>query len=251
MIATSSAENRPAMTDDDKPNLPRRNAGLCANCLHSRRIESARGSVFVLCQLSATDPRFAKYPSLPVLACRGYERNDAQTANPVVVVDYDPNWPGLFETLRSRIASSIGDLAQTIEHVGSTAVPGLAAKPVIDMDILLRSASDLRAAIRRLASFGYVHQGNLGILDREAFAAPPDQPAHHLYVCPPESAEFRRHVLLRDYLRSHPDDARSYGELKRALAAGCAQDRTAYAEGKRLFVEELVERALAAWHRMR
>jgi GrpB-like predicted nucleotidyltransferase (UPF0157 family) len=142
-------------------------------------------------------------------------------------------------------------LAQTIEHVGSTAVPGLAAKPVIDLDVLLRSAEDLPLAIRRLADLGYVHQGDLGIAEREAFAAPPGQAAHHLYVCPPESAEFRRHLALRDYLRTHPAEAQSYGELKRALAARYAGDRTAYIEGKRLFVEELVERALGSQPRLK
>ena len=163
-----------------------------------------------------------------------------------MVVDYNPNWPAAFESLRSRIAMALGTLAQRIEHVGSTAVPGLAAKPVIDLDVLLRSTEDLPLAIRRLAELGYVHQGNLGIAEREAFAAPPGQAAHHLYVCPPESAEFRRHLALRDYLRTHPAEARSYGELKRELAARYAEDRAAYIEAKRLFVEELVERALRA-----
>jgi GrpB-like predicted nucleotidyltransferase (UPF0157 family) len=87
---------------------------------------------------------------------------------PVIVVDYDPNWPRIFETLRQRIAEALGDAAAAIEHVGSTAVPGLAAKPIIDTDVLLASETLLPVAIERLASLGYVHQGNLGIQEREA-----------------------------------------------------------------------------------
>jgi GrpB-like predicted nucleotidyltransferase (UPF0157 family) len=234
------------MSHVNKPHGPHVNSGLCADCLHSRRVQSARGSVFVLCQLSSNDPSFAKYPPLPVLSCGGYEQTEKRISKAVVVVDYDPNWPGLFESLRPRIATSLGGLAQAIEHVGSTAVPGLAAKPVIDIDVLLRSHFDLPAAIGRLAELGYAHQGNLGIADRAALAAPSSQPAHHLYVCAPHSAEFRRHVALRDYLRTHTAEARSYGELKSALAARYAGDRAAYIEGKRLFLEELVERALSA-----
>jgi GrpB-like predicted nucleotidyltransferase (UPF0157 family) len=220
-------------------------AGLCALCVHARRIESDRGSVFILCQLSASDPRFAKYPRLPVLSCAGYERTGSPSSHPIVVTGYDPAWPAAFQALRTRIAAALGDLAQAIEHVGSTAVSGLAAKPIIDLDVLLRSDSGLPPAIQRLAELGYTYQGDLGIPEREAFAAPPGSPEHHLYVCPPESAEFRRHLLLRDYLRAHEVDAKAYGELKRLLAARYRNDRAAYSEGKRLFVEELVERAMA------
>jgi GrpB-like predicted nucleotidyltransferase (UPF0157 family) len=155
-------------------------------------------------------------------------------------VDYDPHWPALFETLRAEVAGALGDLAVAIEHVGSTAVPGLAAKPIIDIDVLLRSGSDISVCMERLGGIGYEHRGDLGIPEREAFAAPPGRPAHHLYVCPPESREFRRHVALRDYLRTHPSDASSYGELKRSLAIRYRDERSAYADGKREFIEFLL-----------
>src|SRR5260370_1727841 len=83
-------------------------------------------------------------------------------ANPVIVLDYDPNWPGLFQSLRKRIADALGDMAAAIEHVGSTAVPDLAAKPIIDIDVLLASETMLSAAIERLAGSGYIHRRNLG-----------------------------------------------------------------------------------------
>jgi GrpB-like predicted nucleotidyltransferase (UPF0157 family) len=139
-------------------------------------------------------------------------------ADPVIVLDFDPTWPALFQTLRQRIADALGDMAAAIEHVGSTAVPNLAAKPIIDIDVLLASETMLPAAIERLAKLGYVHRGDLGVPGREAFRAPASDPRHHLYVCPPSSVEFRRHVAFRDYLRAHPTDSKTYGDLKMALA---------------------------------
>src|SRR5258705_12320222 len=90
-------------------------------------------------------------------------------ARAVEVVDYDPRWPTRFETLRARIVAALGSLADSIEHVGSTSVPGLAAKPIIDIDVLVVSAIDVPEAIERLALLGYLHRGNLGIDGREAF----------------------------------------------------------------------------------
>lgn len=163
---------------------------------------------------------------------------------PIVIADYDPEWPDLFKKLRVAIASVLGDLAAAIEHVGSTAVPGLAAKPVIDIDVLLASADDLPRAIERLALLGYVHRGDLGVTGREAFSQPLGQPAHHLYVCPPDSIEYRRHIAFRDHLRAYPESARLYGELKRILGAEFRHDREKYNTGKTEFVNNLLRAAL-------
>jgi GrpB-like predicted nucleotidyltransferase (UPF0157 family) len=171
---------------------------------------------------------------------------DLVMANPVIIVDYDPNWPRLFQSLRKRIADALGNMAAAIEHVGSTAVPDLAAKPIIDIDVLLASETMLRAAIERLAGLGYIHRGNLGIPEREAFFAPANDPPHHLYVCPPSSAEFQRHIAFRDYLCAHPKDAKTYVELKLALAQRLRDDRPAYNAAKTEFVAELTSRAIAA-----
>jgi GrpB-like predicted nucleotidyltransferase (UPF0157 family) len=167
-------------------------------------------------------------------------------ANPVIVLDYDSNWPALFQPLRRRIADALGDMAAAIEHVGSTAVPDLPAKPIIDIDVLLKSEPMLPTAVERLATLGYVHRGNLGIPEREAFFAPVNDPPHHLYVCPPCSAEFRRHIAFRDYLRAHPKDAKIYGDMKIALAERFREDRSAYNTAKTEFVSELTSRAIAA-----
>ncbi len=165
--------------------------------------------------------------------------------DPIVVVDYDPQWPARFERLRARLAVALADVAVTIEHAGSTSVPGLAAKPTIDILVLLSSADQLPLAIRRLAAIGYAHEGDRGIEGREAFANPPGAGAHdhHLYVCPPGSAQFHDQIAFRDYLRANGDIARAYGELKRDLAARFGQDRVGYTNAKADFVREVLRRA--------
>jgi len=167
-------------------------------------------------------------------------------ANPVIIEDYDPRWPQQFEMLRSRIAAVLNELAVCIEHVGSTAVPGLAAKPVIDIDILLRSSSDLPLVIRRLAELGYQHRGDLGISGREAFRAKGQAVQHHLYVCPPESYEYKRHIAFRNYLREHAAEADDYALLKRELARKFGSDREGYNQAKNQFVQGILLRTLAA-----
>jgi GrpB-like predicted nucleotidyltransferase (UPF0157 family) len=150
----------------------------------------------------------------------------------IVVVDYDPAWPAVFEELRSKVWSVLGDVALSVEHVGSTSVPGLAAKPIIDMSIVVPSEREVPLAVERLASLGYQHLGNLGIAGREAFRRPPGSPTHNLYVCPQGSLGLRNHLAVRDYLRTHPEAAQAYGELKRRLAAEFPDDIESYVDGK-------------------
>ena len=161
-------------------------------------------------------------------------------SEPVVIVDYDPGWPDQFERLRARAAAALGDLAVAIEHVGSTSVPGLAAKPIIDMDVAVASLAHVPAAIERLAAIGYVYEGDLGLTGREAFTAPPGGAAHHLYVCTVDAREYRRHLAFRDRLRADPVAARAYGDLKRALAQRHRDDRLAYTDAKDEFVESVL-----------
>ena len=162
---------------------------------------------------------------------------------PVIIEDYDARWPERFEILRSRIGAALGSLAAAIEHVGSTAVPGLAAKPIVDIDVLLGSKSDLPGVVERLTMIGYAHQGDLGIPGREAFRAPAGQFPHHLYVCPPNSRAYLQHLAFRDYLRTHPEDARAYGLLKRSLASRYGNDRDGYTQAKTEFIEGILRRA--------
>jgi GrpB-like predicted nucleotidyltransferase (UPF0157 family) len=166
-------------------------------------------------------------------------------SEPVVIVDYDPAWPARYEALRAAIAAALGELAAEIVHLGSTAVPGLAAKPVIDLNVLLRSKDDLPAVIERLAGLGYVHEGDLGIVGREAFATPPGYGAHdhHLYVCAPDWPGHADQIAFRDYLRAHPSAARAYARMKRTLAARHRNNRAAYANAKAGFVAAVLKRA--------
>jgi GrpB-like predicted nucleotidyltransferase (UPF0157 family) len=161
---------------------------------------------------------------------------------PVVVSDYDKEWPALFRRIAEPVRQALDDLVLAVEHVGSTAVPGLAAKPVIDMDVVVRSAADVPVAIERLRTLGYVYQGDKGIAGREAFMWPPHAPRHHLYVVVAGSKPHADHVRFRDRLRRHPEVAREYAELKKALADQHRNDRERYTEAK----AEFISRTLAA-----
>ena len=162
-------------------------------------------------------------------------------ADPIEVVDYDPNWVDTFQKLRSRMRSVIDKQLAAIEHVGSTSVPGLAAKPVIDIDVVIDSTEQLPEVIERLHSLGYVHEGDLGIQGREAFKAPPNLPSHHLYVVVAGSRPHTDHIVLRNHLRTHAEDAARYGELKKSLAERFRNDRAAYTEAKAAMVRELID----------
>ncbi len=153
----------------------------------------------------------------------------------IEISEYNPDWPEQFAELRERLSRCLGDVAVAIEHVGGTAVPGLAAKPVIDIDVVIPLHAKVITSIGRLSRIGYVHQGNLGIQDRDAFTAPTGGPAHHLYVCRRGSAALRNHLTLRDHLRQHPEDLAAYATLKRTLAEGCA-DVDHYTRGKTDFI---------------
>jgi GrpB-like predicted nucleotidyltransferase (UPF0157 family) len=127
-----------------------------------------------------------------------------------------------------------------IEHVGSTAVPGLAAKPIIDLDVVIADRSDLPMVIERLRPLGYLHEGDLGVPGREAFTTPVGAPAHHLYVCAIGTPALGRHLALRDVLRADPSTAHAYGDLKRTLAARLGDDRAGYTEAKSIFIEQVL-----------
>ncbi|MCX4909667.1 GrpB family protein [Streptomyces sp. NBC_00878] len=167
----------------------------------------------------------------------------------IVVSDYDPRWSEQFEGLQQRLAAHVADLAVSIEHVGSTAVPGCAAKPIIDLDIVVSEEAVMPELISRLTGQGYRHEGDLGIRGRAAFRAPSTAPEHHLYGVVAGSKPHLDHVLLRDYLRQRPDEVRCYSTLKVALAqrfrADC-EGRAAYSVAKSTLVEELVVKSYAA-----
>jgi GrpB-like predicted nucleotidyltransferase (UPF0157 family) len=129
-----------------------------------------------------------------------------------------------------------------MEHVGSTSVPGLSAKPVIDIDIVVPAEADVPPAIERLTTLGYVHRGDLGVEGREAFTPPAPSPGHHLYLCPSNNLALANHLAVRDYLREHPEDAHEYGALKKQLASRFPHDIDAYIAGKTDAILRILER---------
>lgn len=159
----------------------------------------------------------------------------------VVVVPYNEKWPEGFEKIRSVISKSLGDLALSIEHVGSTSVYGLWAKPIIDLDVVISDYSVLPQVIEKLKEIGYEYEGNLGIEGREAFSyeGEPELMLHHLYVCPKDSPELKRHITFRDYLRTHPDVAEEYSRVKREGARLYPDDIDSYIEYKGHVIEKI------------
>jgi GrpB-like predicted nucleotidyltransferase (UPF0157 family) len=162
---------------------------------------------------------------------------------PAVVVAYDPRWPGLFGQLRDRVDAALAGVAHVTEHVGSTAVPGLDAKPIIDLDVVVKDDTAVDAAIGALATAGWRHQGDQGITARAGFLPPADGVYHHLYVVVAGSKPHRDHVDLRDFLRAHPDQAARYASLKHQLAVLLQTDRPAYNDGKAELIGDLLRQA--------
>ena len=159
----------------------------------------------------------------------------------VVVLPYDPKWKSDFEAIRREIEDAVGDLIVGIEHVGSTSVEGLSAKPCIDIDVVIKDYSAFAEVVERLAKIGYTHEGNLGIEEREAFgyANKPHLQAHHLYVCPEKSKELHRHITFRDFLRNTPEAAKRYGAVKEKAAELFPDSIEKYIEYKSPCIAEL------------
>lgn len=159
----------------------------------------------------------------------------------VIVLPYDRAWKTGFETIRKELEEVLGDSVLGIEHVGSTAVEGLSAKPCIDIDVIIRDYRIFDTVVRKLASVGYIHEGDLGIRDREAFrySGKPHLLRHHLYVCPASSRELHRHITFRDYLRTHPEAAQKYSQVKEDAARMFPEDIDGYMAYKSSCIEAL------------
>ena len=159
----------------------------------------------------------------------------------VVVLPYDAAWKNAFEKIRQEIEAAVGDLEVGIEHVGSTSVEGMSAKPCIDLDVIIKNYGIFDEIVRKLETIGYTHEGDLGIKGREAFKYfdKPHLMKHHLYVCPVDSEELRRHITFRDYLRTHPDAVQKYSAVKETAAELFPNDIDAYMQYKAPCIEEL------------
>lgn len=171
-------------------------------------------------------------------------------SEPLEIVRYDPAWPGAFALERDRIAATLGDLAVRIEHHGSTAVPGLAAKPVIDIQVSVRRLHPIGQYEPGLVRLGYVHVPHADDAFCPFFHRPAAWPhSHHVHVVEAGGSEERRTLAFRDYLREHQAVAIDYRVLKERLAARHDAEhpatQQAYVDGKTEFVTRTTERALA------
>ncbi|MCJ2530890.1 MAG: GrpB family protein [Candidatus Thermoplasmatota archaeon] len=168
------------------------------------------------------------------------------TKPPVVIVPHDSQWPRLFQAESGLIRKQIGSYLEALEHVGSTAVPGLAAKPIIDIMPGLRQLSDAQGCIKPLAAIGYeyVPEYEDELPERRYFRkGPPEGRTHHVHLVETATEFWHRQLLFRDYLRTHPDTAEAYEALKHRLARKDLTDRDAYTDGKTPFIEAVIEEA--------
>ncbi len=166
----------------------------------------------------------------------------------ITIQEYDPRWAAEFERERARLQAALGPTAIRIEHHGSTAVPGLAAKPIVDIQISVAALQPMEAYAAALRSCGYVHLPHADDVRCSFFHRPGEWPhTHHVHVVESGSEEERHTLTFRDYLRGHPDAAREYEAMKRDLAerfdGRAADSREAYAAAKSAFVESILRRA--------
>lgn len=168
---------------------------------------------------------------------------------PVDIVPYDPSWPLSFQDEAAVLRRELGAwLVGPIEHIGSTAVPGLAAKPVIDIMAAVRTLDESRPAIAAATALGYCYAPYQVELEhwfcRPSFAFR----THHLHLVPAGAPQWRRPIAFRDYLRAHADVAREYEALKRRLAQEYRLDREAYTQAKGPFISRITDVAMDVGH---
>lgn len=162
----------------------------------------------------------------------------------VFVVPYDSKWKDEFQRIKSYLQDILEKSIIAIEHVGSTSIPGLSAKPIIDIDIVIEDYDKFDDVKLRLEKAGYYHEGNLGIKDREAFAYKDKKEfmVHHLYVCPQNSEELKRHITFRNYLRTHKEDRDKYSSVKIKAALKYPSNIDSYIEAKSPCIEEIYKK---------
>jgi GrpB-like predicted nucleotidyltransferase (UPF0157 family) len=145
--------------------------------------------------------------------------------------------------IKAMLDACVGDLIISIDHIGSTAIEGLAAKPIIDIDVVIDSYDIFPAVKDRLSKIGFEHEGNLGVEGREAFKRTfvDDFMPYHIYVCPKNGRGYLEHIAFRDYLKSHPEAMKAYGELKTKLAEQFRTDTTSYVNAKQRFIQNILK----------
>ena len=162
----------------------------------------------------------------------------------IIVVPYNPEWPQKFQEESIQIRQILGEVLVDIHHIGSTSVPGLMAKPIIDMLLDVRSLYELDAQSQSFEALGYEVMGAYGIPGRRYFRKGGDNRTHHIHAFQSGDSNLTRHLAFRDYLRAHPEVADTYGKLKLEIAQTCDNDMEKYGDGKDAFVKLYEGKAL-------
>ncbi len=163
----------------------------------------------------------------------------------IEIVEYRADWPRVFEREAAAILAACRPLIAEVHHIGSTSVPGLAAKPILDVLPVAAGQADAAEAVSRMTALGYRYRGENGIAGRFYFDRVVDgRTVMHVHVFPAGHPEIRRHLAFRDYLRTNPDIAREYERLKRELATRYRDDRRAYTDAKAAFITRVIEAAM-------
>jgi len=168
----------------------------------------------------------------------------------VEVVPYNPVWRGTFEEEATHVAAVLGDNVVAVHHIGSTAIPTIHAKPIIDMLVEVRDITKVDECSLVMHALGYESMGEFGMAGRRFFRKENDTGirTHHVHTFAVDSAEVERHLAFRDYLRVHADDAQRYSKLKQDLAQQYQHDIEGYRDGKDAFIKDMQEKAVA-WQR--
>jgi GrpB-like predicted nucleotidyltransferase (UPF0157 family) len=169
-------------------------------------------------------------------------------ARRVEVVPHNPNWRGAFESESKQIAAALDDNVVAVHHIGSTAIPTIHAKPIIDMLVEVREIAKVDERDSAMQALGYEVMGEFGIPGRRFFRKDNETGirTHHIHVFEVNSAQVERHLAFRDYMRSHAEDAQKYSELKQELAKKYLNDIEGYVDGKDGFIKEMDKKA-AEW----
>lgn len=167
----------------------------------------------------------------------------------IVIENYNPNWPGLFAAEKQRIQGRIGDFIEDIQHIGSTSVPGLAAKPIVDIMVVIPDLAQVEHCVRPLESIDYLYMGEYGIAERHYFCKPGtvslSERLYNLHMMTKEHEHYTFHTLFRNYLHTHPEDRDTYQELKRGLAVQFGSDSRGYSNAKHDFIRSIIAKAKA------
>lgn len=163
----------------------------------------------------------------------------SDTTRKIEVVEYDPRWPELFEVEAKQIKEALGHNCIEIHHIGSTSIPGLSAKPVIDILPVVRDIQEVDKATKSMESLGYEAKGEYGMAFRRYFQKGKNVRTHHVHVYQENDPEISRYLKFRDWMRSHTTDAENYGKLKLELAKKFPHDILQYCNGKDAFVASI------------